>query len=192
VTGLGESYTCERCGETFTKGWSDEEAAAEARDLFPAAHLAVSQATVCDGCYREIMAWAETSAPGLLREPPAVSEDPIGEAVHADAEAAREEIRASSYGQLACPSCGRPAADILGTGHCLVLIPSCEAGPGAIVEAECRDGQRAVCSTWDDMVATANISLADEVWRRETVAFDQIIGTGPANFTGLLSILEQP
>jgi hypothetical protein len=120
-----------------------------------------------------------------------VSGDPIGDAVHADAEAARQEIRESGYGQLACPSCGKPAGDILGTGHCLILIPSCEAGPGAIIEAECRDGQRAVCSTWDDMVATANISLADEVWRHETIAFDQIIGTGPANFTGLLSVLEQ-
>ena len=38
MTGLGESYTRGRCGETFTKGWSDEEAVAEARDLFPAAH----------------------------------------------------------------------------------------------------------------------------------------------------------
>ena len=194
MTGLGESYTCERCGETFTKGWSDEEAAAEARDLFPAAHLAVSQATVCDGCYREIMAWAETSAPGLLREPPAVSEDPIGEAVHADAEAAREEIRASSYGQLACPSCGRPAADILGTGHCLILIMAGEvAAPGdVIVTAECRDGQPAGCTTWDQCQAAANISLADEVWRQETIAFDRILGTSPANFTGLLSVLEQP
>ena len=121
-----------------------------------------------------------------------MSDDPIGDAVHADAEAARQEIRESSYGQLACPSCGKPAGDILGTGHCLILIPSCEIGPGAIMEAECRDGQRAVCSTWDDMVATANISLADEVWRHDTIAFAQIIGTGPANFTGLLSVLEQP
>ena len=121
-----------------------------------------------------------------------MSGDPIGDAVHADAEAARQEIRESSYGQLACPSCGKPAGDILGTGHCLILIPSCEPGPGAIVEAECRDGQRTVCGTGDDMMAAAGISLADEVWRRETIAFDRIIGTSPANFTGLLSVLEQP
>jgi hypothetical protein len=194
VSGIGESYACERCGGTFTKVISDEAAMAEARDLFPAEHIATpeDQATVCEDCFREFMAWAEVSAPEALRDLPAVSDDPIGDAVRADAEAAREEIRASSYGQLACPSCGKPAGDILGTGHCLILIPSCEAGPGAIVEAECRDGQRAVCSTWDDMVATANISLADEVWRHETIAFDRIIGTGPANFTGLLSVLEQP
>ena len=191
MTGLGESYTRGRCGGTFTKVISDEEVTTEARSLWTPETMADDQAVVCDRCFREVMARAEVSAPDLLREPPAVSEDPIGDAIHADAEAARQEIRESGYGQLTCPSCGRPAADILGTGHCLVLIPSCEAGPGAIVEAECRDGQRAVCSTWDDMVATANISLADEVWRHETIAFDQIIGTGPANFTGLLSVLEQ-
>lgn len=196
MTGIGESYTCERCGGTFTKTISDEEAMAEARDLFPADHIAApeDQATVCDPCFREIMAWAETSAPDLLRDPPAVSDDPIGDALRADAEAARQEIRESGYGQLACPSCGKPAADILGTGHCLVMIMAKEvAVPGDVIfTAECRDGQPAGCTTWDECQSAANISLADEVWRRETIIFDRIIGTGPANFTGLLSVLEQP
>ena len=105
-------------------------------------------------------------------------------ALHEEAETAREEIRASSYGQLSCPSCGKPAGDIIGTGHRLIMIMA-EPRP----EAECRDGQRAQCDTWDLMEAAANISLTDEVTRK----FDSaVFGTGPAQFTGLLSILKQP
>ena len=33
--GVGESYTCENCGGTFRKAWSDEEAQAESESLFP-------------------------------------------------------------------------------------------------------------------------------------------------------------
>ena len=194
MSGTGESYTCERCGGTFTKGWSDEEALAEAQDLFPAAHIAEpdDQATVCDPCYREIMAWAQGNAPDLLREPPA---SPIAEAVHADAQAAREEIRAEN---LICPSCGQNYADLIGH-HNLILImaddtPWCE----------CRDGAQVLLGmlladrigpekAWEKMQAAASISVADEVWRLETIALDRdITGTGPAEFTGLLSILEQP
>ena len=193
MTGLGESYTCERCGETFTKGWSDEEAMAEARDLFPAEHIATpeDQATVCDGCFREIMAWAETSEPDLLREPAAVSENPIGDALRADAAAAREEIRAAG---LICPSCGVNMAD-LPDGHALAvsLEEPCT--------VECRDGTAAslagISSPMDDGAfekwqAAANIAVWDYFRRREAGSFNQIIGTGPAHFTGLLSALERP
>src|ERR1035441_2205358 len=79
------------------------------------------------------MAWAETSAPDLLRDPPAVSSDPIGDAVHADAEAAREEIRADG---LICPSCGQNYADLIGR-HCLILVMDVRAP-----WCECRDGPR--------------------------------------------------
>jgi len=197
MSGTGESYTCERCGGTFTKGWSDEEAAAEAQDLFPAGHIAApeDQATVCDPCFREIMAWAEVNAPDLLREPPAGTDDPIGDALRADAEAAREEIRAEA---IICPSCGQNWAGLIGR-HSLIMImaddtPWCE----------CRDGAQVLlgpglvsrigpAKAWEKMQAAASISVADEVWRQETIIFDRdIIGTGPANFTGLLSILEQP
>ena len=113
----------------------------------------------------------------------------VAAALHAEAETAREEIRASSYGQLSCPSCGKPSADIIGTGHRLVMIMTSEAQPGAKMEAECRDGQRVQCGTWDQAMAAANISLADEVTRK----FDSaVFGDGPGEFTGLLSILEQP
>ena len=111
-----------------------------------------------------------------------MTDDPIGAALHADAEAAREEIRDAG---LTCPSCGQNYADLI-TGHCLILIMAAERK----VEAECRDGQRAECVTWDDMRAAANISLADEVWRQETIAFARdVIGTGPGDFTGLLSLV---
>ena len=127
-----------------------------------------------------------------------MSGDPIGDAVHADAEAARQEIRESGYGQLACPSCGKAAGDIIGTGHCLIMNMD-----GDTPWCECRDGAQVLLGSllvsrigparaWEKMQAAASISIADEVWRRETIDFDRIIGTGPANFTGLLSILEQP
>ena len=46
---------------------------------------------------------------------------------------------------------------------------------------------------WEKMQAAASIAVADEVWRQETITFGRdVIGTGPAQFTGLLSILEQP
>ena len=69
---------------------------------------------------------------------------------------------------------------------------------------ECRDGAQVLlgpglvsrigpAKAWEKMQAAASISVADEAWRLETIAFDRdIIGTGPAEFTGLLSILEQP
>ena len=195
MSGIGESYTCERCGGTFEKVRSDEEAVAEAVSLWAPETLADEQAAVCDGCFREFMAWAEVNAPEALREPPALGGDPIGDALRADAEAAREEIRA---GGLICPSCGRNWADLLGR-HCLVMVmaddtPWCE----------CRDGAQVLlgpllvarigpAKAWEKMQAAANIALADEVWRQETITFDRdVIGTGPPKFTGLLSILEQP
>ena len=117
-----------------------------------------------------------------------MTDDPIGDALHADAQAARDEIRAEG---LICPSCGQNYADLI-SRHRLVLIMAGEtAGPGAI-EAECKDGHRAECRTWDAIKAAANISLADEIWRQETAAFARdIIRTGPGDFTGLLNILEQ-
>jgi hypothetical protein len=186
MSGIGDSCICARCGSTFEKVRSDEEALAEAESLWTPETMAEPQAVICDPCFREFMAWAEVNAPEALREPPG---DPIGDALHADAEAAREEIRGEG---LICPSCRRNWADLAGR-HCLILIPPelGKPGPAAVVEAECRDGQRTACRTFDDMKAAANIALADEVWRQETIAFDRDI-TGTAYFAGLLSILEQP
>lgn len=46
------SFTCARCGGTFDKGWTDEEAAAEANDLFPAAVNEHPLAVICDDCWK--------------------------------------------------------------------------------------------------------------------------------------------
>ena len=122
-----------------------------------------------------------------------MTDDPIGTALRADAEAAREEIRAEG---LICPSCGQNYADLIGR-HCLVMVmddhtPWCECRDGAQVllgsQLIARIGPAAA---WEKMQAAASVAVADEVWRMETIAFDRdVIGTGPGEFTGLLSILE--
>ena len=67
MSGTGESYTCDNCGGAFEKGWSDEEAIEEAVSLYPAEDLAAEPpGIVCDGCFREIMAWARVNMPGHL------------------------------------------------------------------------------------------------------------------------------
>lgn len=54
-------YRCDCCGGIFDKGWSDEEARAEAEQQFGEALHAEGEppALVCDDCYNEIMAWAK-------------------------------------------------------------------------------------------------------------------------------------
>ena len=97
---------------------------------------------------------------------------------------ARDEIRVSEFGLLRCPSCGELAAEILGNGHCLILITvpisdeSRNALPGHLrehvteeIEAECYAGQRVQCREYDQMAAAANIALADDVCRRENLAW---------------------
>jgi len=51
---MSGTYTCARCGGTFGKGWSDEEAATEAAGSFTAVELE-EVAVVCDDCYKEFM-----------------------------------------------------------------------------------------------------------------------------------------
>jgi hypothetical protein len=56
-------YRCDACGWIFDKGWSDEEAAAEARKLHPGGHgnpnimdaPAEERGVVCDDCFRMLM-----------------------------------------------------------------------------------------------------------------------------------------
>lgn len=131
--------------------------------------------------------------------------DPIGDALRADADDAREEIRAAG---LVCPSCGLNAADLFGR-HCLILITSTQITPGRgfgqsvplIGEpehsCECRDGQPVILSgaDFDAWKAAANIALMDDFWFRESIAFArEFLGTGPSpgKFTGLLSFLDGP
>jgi hypothetical protein len=55
---MGETFTCQRCGGTFGKGWADEEAFAERdRNFSPAEMAAEGQSSICDDCYQEFMAW---------------------------------------------------------------------------------------------------------------------------------------
>jgi ribosomal protein L37AE/L43A len=46
-------FTCEQCGRTFTKGWSDDEADAEALRTQGVRRGAPGTALVCDDCYRK-------------------------------------------------------------------------------------------------------------------------------------------
>ena len=112
--------------------------------------------------------------------------DPIGDALHADAEAARAEIRAAG---IVCPSCGVNMAD-LPDGHMLTLSgdgkPD-EKGMEHNWTAQCGAGKLVRLSddvpmsdadfqTWE---AAANISLYDDFRKREAEAFDKLLG-GPA------------
>ena len=65
---MTETFTCDSCGETFPKGWSDEEAAAEAEELFPGMDLTDPDEAgiVCDGCYQHIMGRVRAEAPELI------------------------------------------------------------------------------------------------------------------------------
>ena len=67
---MTETFTCESCGETMGKGWSDAEAAAEAEELFPGIDVADLEeaAVVCDGCYQMIMARVYAEAPEMTGE----------------------------------------------------------------------------------------------------------------------------
>lgn len=124
-----------------------------------------------------------------------MSDDPAGDALRADAEAARDEIRSAG---LICPSCGQNAGDLFGR-HCLVLImgedtPWCECRDGAqVLLGQLPMSRVGAAEAWEQMRAAANIALMDDFWFRETIAFKRdVIGTGPGNFTGLLSVLERP
>lgn len=68
---IGEQFTCEACGGSFTKARSDEECWDEALDMFPAAQIKNDGVgTVCDDCYKDMIAWAMANAPELLRKAP--------------------------------------------------------------------------------------------------------------------------
>jgi len=66
VSETGESFTCARCGGTFGKTRSDEEAMTEARSLWTPETMADPQVTICDPCFREFAAWAVVNAPEAL------------------------------------------------------------------------------------------------------------------------------
>lgn len=179
---MGKTYTCDNCSKTFDSDWSDDEAAAEAQENFPGIDVTnpAEAGLVCDDCYQSIMARARAEAPELIGPGWRGSDDPIGDALRADAEAARDEIRSAG---LICPSCGVNMAD-LRDGHMLTLILG--------EYAECADGRRVdlLHATFEEVQAAASIAVWDALRQREAEAFRVIVGDGPPNFTGLSGILQ--
>lgn len=114
-----------------------------------------------------------------------MSDDPIGDALRADADQARAEIRAAG---ISCPSCGVNMAD-LRRGHKLAISGGRESenGPVEPWTAQCSDGrpvELAGTSPMDDASfetwnAAVNVSLLDDLWVREDQAFEQIFGVRP-------------
>jgi hypothetical protein len=58
---MADTFICEECGGEFEKGWSEEEAEAEAKRKFPAMDLSnadtsdpMSPAVVCENCFQAI------------------------------------------------------------------------------------------------------------------------------------------
>ena len=107
--------------------------------------------------------------------------DPVGDALRADAEEARQKLREAG---LTCPSCGKNAGDTFGR-HCLVMITRTpiarDRAYGHDVallgkperSCECRDGRPVVLDgadfeTWKN---AANIALMDDFWFRQEMAF---------------------
>jgi ssDNA-binding Zn-finger/Zn-ribbon topoisomerase 1 len=60
-------YTCDKCGEAFVSGWSDEEASAEFEENFPETADEEETAVLCDDCYKAFMQWLETQDREALR-----------------------------------------------------------------------------------------------------------------------------
>lgn len=88
----------------------------------------------------------------------------------------RDEVRASSFGQLRCPSCGELAGELLGHHNLILMTANVRQEPGIWMGievkllkkdrpwAECRDGQRVELDGWEMWEAAANISCADQMW----------------------------
>lgn len=70
IGAVTDTYTCASCGETFEKGWSDEEAAAEAEELFPGIDPSDPDeaGVVCGPCFQHIMGRVQAEAPELIGE----------------------------------------------------------------------------------------------------------------------------
>ena len=87
---MSGTFTCDNCGETHEKGWSDEEAAAEAQENFPGIDIASRDeaGVVCDACYGYIMGRAQAEAPEAIGpgwrdwEPDGCYRTPGGSMVH--------------------------------------------------------------------------------------------------------------
>lgn len=56
---MSEMYTCAQCCKTYVRGWSDEEAAAEAEELWGITDLGeLGVDIICDDCFAAVLASA--------------------------------------------------------------------------------------------------------------------------------------
>lgn len=110
--------------------------------------------------------------------------DPFGDAVRADAEAARAAIRAVG---VCCPSCGANVAD-LPRGHELSRDGYL---PGGTVK--CGEGARVALDDYDSIKAACNVILWDDFNASMDEAKARFIG-GPRTkpWEGFLSVLADP
>lgn len=52
---MNNTYICEQCGKEYEKGWSDEEAEKELKEMFGSHYTPEDCAIVCEDCYKELM-----------------------------------------------------------------------------------------------------------------------------------------
>jgi hypothetical protein len=67
---MSDTFTCDNCGGTFGKMRPDEEAEAEAQELFPGIDVTDPEESgvVCDDCFDHIMGRVRAEAPELIGE----------------------------------------------------------------------------------------------------------------------------
>ena len=51
---MKETFTCDSCGKTYPKGWTDEEAMQETQEMFGSVPIDDCN-VICDDCYKIIM-----------------------------------------------------------------------------------------------------------------------------------------
>jgi hypothetical protein len=54
---VSDEFTCEHCGRTYEKAWSDEEARAEMDVLFRMLSGRVPESVLCDECHADLLEW---------------------------------------------------------------------------------------------------------------------------------------
>lgn len=111
-----------------------------------------------------------------------MTDDPIGDALHADAQAARAELRALGF---TCPTCGVNMADTP-AGHRFTL--DMEKGTATCSGSS---GMPLPDASFEWFRTAASIALFDEFRERGAEVFQrEFIGTGDSKgFTGFLDLL---
>lgn len=63
-----QPFICVKCGEEFIAAWTEEEAIAEAEELFGRPTTVTERVMLCDGCYGAFVKWFEQLTPEQHRE----------------------------------------------------------------------------------------------------------------------------